>query len=151
MNAYYLYFFEVIDFGESTMIEFGKSTKTEEKSSSSGSLGCCLGPMVGIASIVATLSLGPIDFGRSVYNQLVGDTPVLKAQLLEYVRKGVKAERSNYSPAQLEGTLARELSHDLKGAERIDPTTVSIEELWDASERFAPNVYQQFIWPELGK
>ncbi len=61
---------------------------TEEKSSGSSSSGLgCLAPMVGIASLVATFALGPTDLGRSVYNQIIGDTPVLKRQLVEYCRR----------------------------------------------------------------
>ena len=123
----------------------------KESRSNSSSLGCCLGPMVTIAALVATVSLGPIDFGRSVYNQLVGDTPVLKAQLVDYVRRGVRLEQTNYSQAALEGAVARELHYNLKGKEQIDPTLVSIEELWDASERYAANPYEQFVWPSLSQ
>jgi hypothetical protein len=59
-----------------------------QKTSSRRELGC-LAPAVGIAGLVATLMLGPIDLGRSVYNQIIGDTPILKRELLDYSRRDI--------------------------------------------------------------
>ena len=54
-----------------------------EKESSRGIRLGCLGPAVGIAGIMATFIMGPVDLSRSVYNQIVGDTPVLKRELVD--------------------------------------------------------------------
>jgi len=99
----------------------------------------CLGPFVGIAGLVATLSLGPIDLGRSVYNQLIGDTPVLKQQLINYCKRHSGDE----------AVLADTLGYRLGAEENINPQKVSIEALWDAAEVFAPSVYQQWVWTSL--
>src|SRR3989344_6031642 len=63
---------------------------TETESSKSRNPLGCLGPAVGIAGLVATFALGPIDLGRSVYNQIIGDTPVLKQELLNYVKRNYR-------------------------------------------------------------
>ena len=62
----------------------------------------CLAPAVGIAGLVATLMLGPIDLGRSVYNQIIGDTPILKRESLDYSRRGIQKKDLQYTPQQVE-------------------------------------------------
>jgi hypothetical protein len=117
------------------------------KTSSSRELGC-LAPAVGIAGLVATLMLGPIDLGRSVYNQIIGDTPILKRELLDYSRRDIQSKNRQYTPQQVETALADELGYSLDG-DRIHPLDVSIEELWDASEDHARSLYQRWVWPSL--
>lgn len=107
-----------------------------------------LAPAVGIAGLVATLALGPIDLGRSVYNQLIGDTPVLKRELLGYTRRDIQSRNPDYAAQQVESKLAKELSYKLEG-DKINPQDVSIEKLWDASEDHARSGYQRWVWPSL--
>jgi len=108
----------------------------------------CLAPAVGIAGLVATLALGPIDLGRSVYNQIIGDTPILKRELLDYTRRGIQRKNPNYNTQQVEKDLANELGYRLDG-DKIDPQDVSIEGLWDASEDHARSWYQRWVWLSL--
>ena len=108
----------------------------------------CLATTIGIAGLVATFALGPIDLGRSVYNQIVGDTPVLKRQLLDYSRSGIQRENPGYSTQEIENKLRKELGHKLDG-EVINPQDVEIGKLWDASEDHARSFYERFVWPSL--
>ena len=108
----------------------------------------CLGPAVGIAGLVATLMLGPVDLGRSVYNGVIGDTPVLKQKLVDYSRRGIKRENPNYSAQEVERALAGELNYRLS-INNINPQEVSIEKLWDASEDHARSRYERWVWPSL--
>ncbi len=138
-------------------------------------LGCLTIP-VGIAGLAATLFLGPVDISRSVYNQIVGDTPVLKRELVEYCRRGVAQQYSTTPPSrslsrieqrikesqspessskvalptkeQLERSTASKLEYKLEG-DKINPAEVGIEELWDCAEDYAPSVWQQWVWTSL--
>ena len=114
----------------------------------------CLGNLIGVASIVATFSLGPIDFGRSVYNQIVGDTPVLKRQLTDYVRRGIQnqLQKQNVNQIEIERDLEAKLSEvlntPLKNGQ-VNSQDVPISTLWVASEEYANSIYSRFIWPSL--
>lgn len=119
----------------------------KENSESSNPLGC-LAPAVGIAGLVATLLLGPIDLGRSVYNQIIGDTPVLKIELLDYARRAIQRSNPEYTTRQVESSLASELGYKLEG-DKIPPQEVSIENLWAASEIHARSWYQKWFWISL--
>jgi hypothetical protein len=116
--------------------------------SSRGSELGCLAPMVGIAGLVATLMLGPIDLGRSVYNGVIGDTPVLKQQLVDYSRRDIKRKNPNYSAQEVDRTLSNELNYRLND-DKINVQEVSVEKLWDASEDHARNWYERWVWPSL--
>ena len=119
----------------------------EDKDSSSGNgLGYFLGS-VGIAGIVATFMLGPIDLARSVYNGIIGDTPVLKEQLLDYIRRDIRRKNLGENP---EKDLANKIGvYNLDSNGRIDPQKVSVEKLWDAAEDHARSEYQRWIWTSL--
>ena len=106
-----------------------------------GCLGCvgCLASFAAIAGIaVASAIMGPIDLTRTVYNQLTGDTPLLKRELLDYSRKDTN-----------ETTLAAELGYRLPEGEHINPQQVGIDELWDTAEDHAQGLYDQWVWPSL--
>ena len=93
--------------------------------------------------------LGPIDTGRSVYNQIIGDTPALKRQLLDYSRQGIQEMDRNITPQETERKLARELEYKLGADEKIDPLKVSTEKLLDSSEEYAKSFYHRWVWPSL--
>ncbi len=112
--------------------------------------GGCLYTGVLVAGIVATLSLGPIDFMRTLYNQLIGDTPVVKQKLVNYVRAGIARKNSSLSPSDLEFKTAQALNVELKG-EKVDPQQCASEKLWDASEDYAHSPWQRYVWPDLDK
>jgi len=107
--------------------------------------------MVGIASLVATFALGPTDLGRSVYNQIIGDTPVLKRQLVEYCRRDMMSTHPWEPASSIERRLGNELRYHFQNAGPesetlgIDPNQVSIETLWDASEDHAQSLYNDGI------
>lgn len=115
-----------------------------ENSSGSG-LGC-LAPAVGIAGLIATFMLGPIDLGRSVYNGIIGDTPVLKEQLTDYVRRDIKKRNPSWTESQIEGALARELDYSFELNPKVNPQKVSIEYLWDSAEDHARSGFQRWVW-----
>lgn len=121
----------------------------DDNSSGGGSGLGCLGFFASIAGLVATFSLGPIDFGRAVYNQVVGDTPVIKRQLTDYVRSGIAREYPDKTTQQLEQKLSNELKTPISKDGKVDPMQVSSTNLWDASEDYAKSWYQRFIWPSL--
>ena len=122
---------------------------SKDKSSSGGSgIGC----------------LGPVDLGRSVYNGIIGDTPVLKQQLVDYSKRDIKKLNPNYSFQEVETTLSNELNYRLKhhtmdllevettldnNDSGINPQEVSIEKLWDASENHSKSWYKRWVWPSL--
>ena len=124
---------------------------SENDSGGSGLNLGCLSTIVAASTFVATFALGPMDFGRSVYNQIVGDTPVLKRQLVDYSRKDIAKAHPNYAPNDVEKALAGELGYSLPTGEnaQIDPLDVSIHKLWDASEDHASSMYQRWVWPSL--
>ena len=120
----------------------------EEKSSGSSNLIGRLAPVVGIAGWIAILSLGPIDLGRSVYHQIIGNIHVLKRELLDYTRRDIQRSNPNYTAQQIESILATGLRYKL-GEDKLNPQDVSLEKLWDASEDHARSWYQRWVWPSL--
>ena len=76
--------------------------------------------------------------GRTVYNQIVGDTPLIKKQLVDYCRDSIQIKNPKFSPLDIDIELALHLSYIPRG-EKINPLEVSIEKLWDASEVNARN------------
>lgn len=114
-----------------------------------------LKPAVTIGGLCSVLILGPIDSARSVYNQIVGDTPVLKQQLVDYARKGLVREMSENGELALQGIeLEQKLGEVLKAKYRtadgmIDSQKTSIHYLWEASENYGTGFWSQFVWPSL--
>ena len=104
---------------------------------------------LGVYTLISTFTMGPIDFSRSVYNQLVGDTAAVKRQLVDYTRDGIRNEFPKLNQRELELKLANELGVGLKEGEKIIPTDISASKLWDGSEDYAKNAWQQWIWPDL--
>lgn len=109
----------------------------------------CFGPAVAVSGIVATLFLGPIDTGRTVYNLAIGDIPVMKQELVDYSRSrmGVRGEDKN----QLEINLAFRLGVPYIQGKKVDAQAVSTEVLWDLSEDLAPDWYERWVWPKLNE
>jgi hypothetical protein len=99
------------------------------------------------AAIVAGVCrLGPIDLPRTVYNNVTGDMPALKARLTDYCREGVQTENVNSEPAEIEKILANKLKVKLDNG-KIKPEQASIENLWDATEDYAHSWFDRWIWP----
>src|SRR3989344_4340024 len=92
-------------------------------------VGCgCVGLFLGTLGLLASLSMGPIDFTRTVYNQIIVDPPVLKRRLLDYCRNS--AQREYYPSAEfdleekvktIEHSLAKELDVRYDGKGLINP------------------------------
>ena len=124
-----------------------------DNSSSGGSDLGCLAPFVGVAGLIATFIMGPIDLGSSVYNQIVGDTPVVKRELLDYSRRDIQRKNPDSSPTAIERMLADEVNYrvPIADGETVNPLDVSMEDLWDASEDHARSGYQRWIWPSLNE
>ena len=109
----------------------------------------------GVLGVLATLTvlsvpifrIGGIDAPRTAYNFVYGDAPQLKERLVEYCEAGIKRENPTFTEMQVENTLKRKLEYPHKGP--IDPARAGIEELWDASEDYAPNVLERWVWPKL--
>lgn len=116
--------------------------------SNSGPSPGCISVFIGIPLIIASFSLDPIDLCRSIYNGLIGDTPILKKELLDYVRKNYR-KNEEYTPKQRESNIANLLNYNLNEGERIDPQQVSVERLWDAAEDYSESFYQRWFWTSL--
>ena len=114
-----------------------------ERSSGSG-----LGWTLGLAFTIGTFAVGPIDLPRTVYNTLVGDSSLLKSRLTEYVREGIRREKSALEPSQVEQMLGNELKASLENGS-VNPESVAIERLWDSSEDYARSGYERWVWPTL--
>ena len=123
---------------------------SENNNNVSDGLGCVLSALVGLTGLVTVFTLGPIDLGRTVYNQIVGDTPVIKRQLTAYVRSGIIKEHPKYDSIELERRLAQELEIPLVNeGEKVNPQDVGIGTLWDASEDYAKSWWQGWVWPSI--
>jgi len=107
--------------------------------------------MAGLATIVGFLRLGPFDLSRTVYNQIIGDVPALKRELVDYCREGIEKENPNMPLSEIETKLANYIGVKLTKDSKIDSTEASIEELFDASEEYAHSFGGRWIWPSLGK
>lgn len=119
-----------------------KNKKMTEKHNSD------LGWTFGLAFLIGTFALGPIDFPRTVYNTFVGDTPLIKNRLTAYVREGIKRENLALKNSEIEQMLASELRVNLENGD-VNPQNVAMERLWDASEDYAKSEYQRWVWPTL--
>ena len=110
-----------------------------------------IGKVFAAAAFAFSLSnIGPLDTARTFYSVIIGDTPVLKKELVEYCREGIIKNQINYlTPNQIEKTLASKLEYKLIEGEKINPSEVRIDALWDASEDLAKSPYQHWIWPSL--
>ena len=104
---------------------------------------------IGACALLASLSLGPIDLMRSAYNQVIGDTPVIKARLVDYSRKGMRMENPKWDDATVEKYLAEELNVRVDADGKINPLEASISDLWDVSEDYSHSLWQQFVWTDL--
>ena len=108
-----------------------------------------LGWTLGTAFIIGTFTLGPIDLPRTVYNMLIGDTPLIKSRLTGYVREGIKRKYPALDSSEVEQRLARELDVRLENDGVVDPQGASMEELWDRSEDYPLSGYGRWVWPSL--
>jgi len=122
--------------------------------------GCALitwGVVAAAGALAASLLLGPVDFGRSVYNEMIGDTPVLKRQLTNYCRQGItryyedQTGSAETDPEQIERVLAREVGAVYREGKKVDPTEAGTNRLWNCSEDYAKGFYDQWIWTKLSK
>ena len=75
---------------------------------------------------------------------------VLKRELVDYVRKDIKAENSNFSTSEVEIALSYELRYrePLKDG-KVDPSEVSIIRLWDAAEDHSKSFFGYWFWPSV--
>ncbi len=114
-------------------------------------VGACLfgiiGGAVAVAGLTALFSLGPLDLGRTVYNNLIGDSQTLKRQLVDYSRNDIRRKNPDYSREDVEKILINELR--IYGQDKINPSDVSMSRLWDSSEEHAGSWYQEWVWPSL--
>ncbi len=87
--------------------------------------------------LLGVLNLGPIDFARTMYNQAIGDMPVLKSELTDYVRGGIQMKNPTLSAEVIEADVSRKLMYKgRKEGEKVDPSQVSIKKLWDVAEEY---------------
>src|SRR3989344_6376280 len=124
---------------------------SEERSSiNEGGVGCFLSLALGLSGLVATCMLGPIDLTRTVYNQVVGDTPILKKDLVNYIRRDIRTKNPNFTSEQAEAVLINEIEYNKfsYGFEdgQINPLYTETGKLWDASEKHARSGYQRWVW-----
>ena len=99
--------------------------------------------MVALAGSIATFTLGPIDLARTAYNFSIGDAPVMKLELGDYVRRNLAVRAGNDN---VEDNLAATLGTTYTPGEKVDLQKVSTEVLWDASEDYAPSTFERWFW-----
>ena len=110
-----------------------------------------------LAELIGSFTHGPIDLMRTSYNSLVGDSPIIKERLVDYVRRGIrhdvhKYERSESREEQLtESRLAKELGYNdnLPEGEKVDSSKIEMSVLWDAQEDQSRSFRQRWIWANL--
>lgn len=100
-----------------------------------------------VVGLVALINFGPIDLFRNGYNFGIGDTPVIKRELLNYARDGVHRKYIGASNEKVDSMLANELNY--YDSLPIDPQKVAADKLWDLSEEYSPDGFQRFFWPKL--
>ena len=101
-----------------------------------------------ISGVASLLVYGPLDFTRTGYSYLTGNLPSLKSELFESTRADMRAENPSSSVLDLEKSLAQELRYEFKGT-LIDQKKVSMERVWDASEKHADSFYERWVWASL--
>ena len=104
--------------------------------------------IVSIGVLIGMVRMGPVDYTRTIYNAVIGDTPSLQFKLVDYCRKGIKKKNWNMEDSEIEKKLAKELGLTYRG-ERINPQGASIEDLWDLSEEYAYNGQDRWLWTSL--
>lgn len=102
----------------------------------------------GIVGIAMMIRMGPVDATRSIYNAAVGDTPVLKQQLLTYCREGIKGKYKG-TDQDAERLLARDIG--VQYANKINPDDVSIESLWAEAEKYPKSDLDYWLWTDVGE
>jgi len=105
--------------------------------------------IIGVATLAGTLRMGPIDFGRTTYNSVIGDAPTLKRQLLDYNRKSIILSGNLRDPRDIDSTLANKLGVAIGENGRINPDSVSMKALWDQVEEQPRTGMDQFVWTNL--
>ncbi|MDO8556402.1 MAG: hypothetical protein Q7R96_04495 [Nanoarchaeota archaeon] len=106
---------------------------------------------VGLFTLAAIATLGPIDFIRTVYNASIGDTTPLKRELLDYTIKNIQTQQPTLSLENLETTLKKELEMQDYQLGTTSPGELRMERLFDAAEKYAPNAFERYLWPILRK
>lgn len=104
---------------------------------------------VGIVGIAMMIRMGPVDAGRTLYNQATGDMQVLKTQLTEYCMEGIAKKHGVDKDSHIVyKTLRQELG--LKSI-RDTEQDVSIEVLWAAAERYPKSDIDYWLWTDVGE
>ena len=100
----------------------------------------------GLGLLIGSVDLGPIDLCRTIYNNIIGETPILKEQLANYCRRMIVENlgASSSKSRQIDDKIT-----EMFYVRPVDPSKISISELWDASEDLAPSFYQRWVWPSL--
>ncbi len=108
----------------------------------------CLYALTSVSLLGMTLSFGPLDLGRTLYNQLIGDMPVLKKKLVDFARRDVYRVNPDISPENVESILAKEL-RSFTGKAEINPNEIPISDLWDLQENRSRTFKDQWVWANL--
>ncbi len=104
---------------------------------------------VGIAGLAMIARLGPIDAGRTIYNQLTGDMPVLKRELVNYCEEGIKRKHGGkHGENDIESILIKELDLRNVNISKASPDDVSIEVLWATAEKYPKSPLDYWVWTD---
>ena len=105
--------------------------------------------MAGAAGVAITLMMGPVDGARTVYNQVIGEAPYLKRQLLDYCRERTLKELPRLDDQGINQELARRLHAKAYVDGKLEPSQVNIERLWDYTEEHRRSWFDGWIWVPL--
>ena len=115
----------------------------------SHSNGGAVGALLLVLVIVASFAMGPIDLCRTVYNQMIGDTAILKTELVDHVRARIMQETPGLKAKQADLAVARDL--DLALGKKIDPQEIGTAVLWAGVEKHARGWKEKWLWVRLDR
>ena len=150
--------------------------KDSNGGSPSDGVGCVLSSALGLVGLVSLFALGPMDLCRTVYNQVIGDMPIVKRKLVDYVREdmsryvgsnidyetlGIDENAEDFDETKAKKMIneARKKSIELKLSQelcapigedgKVDYNQASTTTLYDAAEDHAKNWWQRWVWTSL--
>lgn len=108
------------------------------------------GGLAVIAGLTLACMFGPIDMVRTVYNKATGNSPALKNELVNHLRKSIRRKNPELSKEAIESQLAINLGYkDFDGC-KVEPLYADITQLWDAVENdYSNSWWDRWIWTDL--
>ena len=116
--------------------------------------------LLGVMGLIGACRHGPIDFTRTVYNAMTGDTPVLHKSLEESCYQNILFYQVTKSDQDVESNTQHSLASVLNvnyvfdnsfSSARANTASASLEDLWDCVDTHARNSFEKYVWTRLRK